>query len=530
MANYVDANTLKAWLSDGCEIALIDVREHGQYGERHLFFAVSIPYSVFELRLTALVPNPSVRLVLYDEGDGVAERAAARAEAAGYTDVHILRGGAAAWEAAGNTLYAGVNVPSKAFGELVEIERRTPHVTADELKAMIDAGENMVIVDGRTFAEFQRVSIPGGRSCPNGELALRIDAIAPDPETTIVVNCAGRTRSIIGAQTLIDLAVPNRVVALENGTQGWSLAGLGLDHGVSAPHPATATPADIDKRRERVRILAEGRGARFIEADELAEWFNDQTRTTYLIDIRDAAEFSANGLPQMTHAPGGQLVQATDHWIGVRGARVVLADSELIRAPVVAAWLRQLGHEAYVLVGGVHAVRELEAGPPARDLQVPLLPEIGAADLKALIDADVVQLVDLRPSMAYREAHVRGSVWSIRPRLAAIGLDPSSLVVLVSDEPGVAQLAAIDLAEIDIDDVRRLEGDVDTWRQAALPIIATPDLPADAECIDFLFFTHRRLVGDPEHSRQYLKWEIDLVDQLDEAERAAFRIAPAPEA
>jgi len=530
MTNYIDANTLRAWLSDGREIALIDVREHGQYGERHLFFAVSIPYSVFELRLAALVPNPGVRLVLYDEGDGVAERAATRAESAGYVDVYILRGGAAAWEAAGFTLYAGVNVPSKAFGELVEIEQHTPHINANELKAMIDAGENMVIVDGRTFAEFQRVSIPTGRSCPNGELALRIDVIAPDPETTIVVNCAGRTRSIIGAQTLIDLAMPNRVVALENGTQGWSLAGLDLDHGVSAPHPTTATPGDIDKRRARVCALAEGRGVRFIEAEKLAEWLNDPTRTTYLIDIRGDEEFAADGLPGMFHAPGGQLVQATDHWIGVRGARVVLADSELVRAPVIAAWLRQLGHEAYVLVGGVDAVRRLEGGLSARSIQLGQLPEISAAELKALIDADAVQLVDLRPSMAYREAHVRGSVWSIRPRLAALGLDPSSPVVLITDEPGVAQLAAIDLAETGIDDVRRLEGDVNIWRQAALPIIARSDLPADADRIDFLFFTHRRLVGDPEHSRQYLNWEIGLVDQLDEAERAAFRIVAAPEA
>lgn len=531
MTDYIDANTLRMWLSDGREIALVDVREHGQYGERHLFFAVPIPYSVFELRLTALVPNPNVRLVLYDEADGVAARAAARAESAGYTHVHILRGGAAAWEVAGFTLYAGVNVPSKAFGELVEIERHTPHVTADELKAMIDAGENMVIVDGRTFGEFQRVSIPGGHSCPNGELALRIDAIAPDPDTTIVVNCAGRTRSIIGAQTLIDLAVPNRVVALENGTQGWSLAGLDLDHGVSARHAPTAVPGDIAKRRERVRALAEGRGVRFVEPGELAGWLNDQTRTTYLIDIRDNDEFAADGLPGMIHAPGGQLVQATDHWIGVRGARVVLADSELVRAPVTGGWLRQLGHEAYVLVGGIDAVPGLEGVRPAHSVQLPQLLKIGAVELKTLIDADdAVQLVDLRPSTVCREAHVQGSVWSIRPRLATLGLGPSSAVILISDEPGVAELAAIDLAEIGVDDVRRLEGDIDTWRQAMLPIIATPDWPADADCIDFLFFTHRRLVGDPEHSRQYLKWEIGLVDQLDEAERAAFRIVPAPEA
>jgi rhodanese-related sulfurtransferase len=528
MSDYVDADTLKTWQSDGRELALLDVREFGQYGERHLFFAVSVPYSVFELKLPVLVPNPGVRLVLYDEDDGVAERAAERAKAMGYTDVHILRGGAAAWEAAGYTLFAGVNVPSKAFGELIEVERRTPHVTADELKAMIDAGEKMVIVDGRTFAEFQRVSIPGGRSCPNGELALRIDAIAPDPDTRIVVNCAGRTRSIIGAQTLIDLAVPNPVVALENGTQGWSLAGLELRHGALDRHPPTAAPDDIAKRRARVRALAEARGSRFVETSELADWLKDTTRTTYLIDIRGDEEFAATGLSQMTHAPGGQLVQATDHWIGVRGARIVVADSELVRAPVIAAWLRQLGHEAYVLAGGVETARGLDLRSPAGAAAPPPLPTMTPAELKTRLDADTVQVVDLRASLAYREAHIGGSVWSIRPRLAA--LDRSLPVVLVADEPDIAQLAAIDLAAGGIEDIRRLEGGVDAWRQAGLPLVATPDQPADADRIDFLFFTHRRLSGDPEHSRQYLAWEIALVDQLDEDERAAFAIvlAPAP--
>lgn len=527
MPRYVDADTLKKWLSDGRELALLDVREHGQYGERHLFFAIPLPYSVFELRLPVLVPNPDVRVVLYDEGDGVAERAAGRAVAAGYGHVHILRGGAVAWENSGHTLFSGVNVPSKTFGELVEIERRTPHVTADELKAMIDAGENMVIVDGRTPAEFERVSIPSGRSCPNGELALRIDSYAPDPDTTIVVNCAGRTRSIIGAQTLIDLGVPNKVVALENGTQGWSLAGLELNHGATERYPAGLDSDKIDRRRERVLELAEARGARLAEPSEVAAWLADVTRTTYLIDIRTDEEHGESPLAGMVHAPGGQLVQATDQWIGVRGARVVVADSEVVRAPIIAAWLRQLGHEAYILAGGVAAAEELDLlGREHRPL--PSLPTITSAELKALMDRDAVRVVDLRPSMAYREQHIRAAEWSIRPRLGSLGLEPSSPVVLVADEPGVAELAAIDLAEAGIEDVCRLAGEFDEWQTASLPVAATPDYPANNDCIDFLFFTHRRLIGDAEHSRQYLKWEIGLVDQIDEAERQAFRILPAP--
>ena len=242
MPTLTDARTVKSWLSDGGEIAFLDVREYGQHSEGHPFFAVSLPYGRFELGLSALVPNPAVRLILCDGGDGVAQRAAARAEALGYGHVHILKGGAAGWGEAGYTLFAGVNVPSKTFGELVEHARDTPRITARELEAMREAKEDMVIVDGRTFAEFQKMSIPGGISCPNGELALRIGAIVPDPKTKIVVNCAGRTRSIIGAQTLIDFGLPNPVVALENGTQGWTLAGLKLEHGATRRYPESPSP------------------------------------------------------------------------------------------------------------------------------------------------------------------------------------------------------------------------------------------------------------------------------------------------
>ena len=176
---------------------------------------------------------PTPRLVLCDDADGVADRAATRAEALGYRHVHVLSGGVEAWSSAGYTLYAGVNVPSKTFGELVEHERHTPRVTAQDLQALRASGDDIVIVDGRTFAEFQKMSIPGGICCPNGELALRIGDLVPDPKTKIIVNCAGRTRSIIGAQTLIDLGIPNPVFALENGTQGWFLAGQELENGAS---------------------------------------------------------------------------------------------------------------------------------------------------------------------------------------------------------------------------------------------------------------------------------------------------------
>ena len=264
MIGEIDAHTLKSWLSDGAEIVLIDVREAGQFGEAHPFFAIPLPYSRFELGLSALVPNPAVRMVLIDAGDGVAERAAKRAQDMGYGNLHILAGGAPAWGRAGYTLFAGVNVPSKTFGELVEHRRHTPRITALELQAMREGAENIVIVDGRTFAEFNRMNIPDGISCPNGELALRIREIAPDPKTRIVVNCAGRTRSIIGAQTLIDFGVPNDVVALENGTQGWFLAGLELEHGATRRYPEQVRSREAAGLAARARALAEKHGVPYV--------------------------------------------------------------------------------------------------------------------------------------------------------------------------------------------------------------------------------------------------------------------------
>ncbi len=516
----IDALTLKTWLSDGAEIALLDVREAGQFGEGHLFFAVPLPYSRFELGLADLVPNPNVRLVLCDGGDGVAARAAQRAEGLGYRNLHILDGGVESWRRAGYTLYAGVNVPSKTFGELVEHRRHTPHITAPELQAMRAAGENMVIVDGRTFAEYHRMNIPDGISCPNGELALRIGDIAPNPHTKIVVNCAGRTRSIIGAQTLIDLGVPNPVVALENGTQGWFLAGLPLEHGANRCH-AIGRPRSMRGLAANARSLADQHRVAWVAPAVAHGWLADPSRTTHLLDVRTAEEFAGNGVPGFLHAPGGQLIQATDQWVGVKGARLVLLDDEQVRAPVVAAWLRQLGHEACVIDGGVAAARALSWRRPAPAARASL-PTITSADASTAIAKGTARAIDLRAGMTFRKGHAAGSVWSIRPRIGAAAQDAKP-VVLIADEPEVAALAARDLAEAGCKEVRLLAGGFEAWRAAGLPVEASPHVPPDKDCIDFLFFTARRHDNDPEAARQYLAWETGLLAQLDEQERGVVR-------
>jgi rhodanese-related sulfurtransferase len=521
----IDAPTLKGWLSDGSEIALIDVREAGQFGQGHLFFAVPLPYSRFELGLNALIPNRGVRMVLCDGGgqDAVARRAAKRAETLGYHRVHVLIGGTAAWQRAGYTLYEGVNVPSKTFGELVEHKRHTPRITAQQLDAMRGVGENFVIVDGRPFAEYHKMNIPGGICCPNGELVLRIGDIAPDANTKIVVNCAGRTRSIIGAQTLIDFGVPNPVVALENGTQGWRLAGLSLEHGASRRH-GNSIGGNVAALAQRARALGESRGVVWVGAEEAHTWtVGDARRTTYLIDVRTTEEFAESPVPGFVHAPGGQLVQATDQWIGVKGARIVLIDGEGVRAPVIASWLRQLGHEACVLAGGVAAALA-KPWPVIVNSSAPPPKTISAHELADALQRDGVVLIDLRPAMSYRAGHIAPARWSIRPRIVAAVEPIGKTVVLAADVPDVAALAALDLAAAGCRDIRLLAEGSQSWRGAGLSVIATPHDPPDADCIDFLFFTHGRHAGNADDARRYLAWETGLIGQLDAQERGAFRI------
>jgi cystathionine beta-lyase len=513
---------LQSALHDGREIALLDVREDGEFGEDHLLFATPLPYSRLELGIGALVPRPSVRVVLCDDGrSGVARRAAARLATLGYGNLALLEGGTAGWKAAGYPLFKGVNVPSKLFGEMVEHAYNTPRITARELVRMREAGEDFVLFDGRPLHEHHKMTIPGSTCCPNAELPYRVPSMVRNPQTKIVVNCAGRTRSILGAQTLINFGVPNPVYALENGTQGWFLADLELEYGSQRRYAEAPDPGLLPAQQRAARELLRRFGLHTVTAAEVALWLQDPQRTTYLCDVRTPEEFARGSIAGARHAPGGQLIQATDQWVGVRNARIVLIDGgEAVRAPVVASWLAQLGCEAYVLEGGVKA--PLAAPEPAVPA-LPQLPAIEAAQLKALVDAAACSVIDVGPSMSFRKAHIPGSRWSIRSRIAADAQGATSPVVLVGEDD-VARLAATELLDAGIRDLRLLSGGLAAWTAAGYATVSTPDSPPDRDCIDYLFFVHDRHAGNREAMKRYLAWETGLMAQLGEQDKAAFRL------
>jgi rhodanese-related sulfurtransferase len=524
--NLVTPATLKSWLHDKKEIALLDIREHGQYGEEHLFYVVSTPYSKLEPEVQRLVPRKTVRLVLVgDDANELTARAAHRLVQLGYTDIYLLDGGIAQWKTAGYEVFAGVNLPSKAFGELAEHAFQTPRITAQALNAKIASHEDIVILDGRPYSEYKKMSIPTAACCPNGELPLRIDDLVVRPDTTIVINCAGRTRSIIGAQTLINLGVKNKILALENGTQGWYLADLKLDHGATRKYPETVNEKKLTMQQQRAKALAEKHDVTFVDGQTVARWLHDTTRTTFLCDVRSPEEFARESIPGAQHTPGGQLVQATDQFVGVRGARLVVFDDENVRAPAMASWLAMMGWEVAVLTNAFTYPWETNATSQGTRQQTHpnAVTTISAEQLKNVNTATTL-CVDVRASTKYREAHLNGFVWSIRPLLKQLPAIKEARVIVVADDLAIAQLAALELSEAGASQIQMNIDTVQQWHAAGLETTSSPASPTDQDSIDYLFFVHDRHDGNRAAAMRYLEWEINLLNQIDEQERQSYRL------
>ncbi|AXB77526.1 rhodanese-like domain-containing protein [Novosphingobium sp. P6W] len=344
------------------EIALIDVRNEAPFAAGHPLFAAQIPLARISAEAEWRIPRKDAAVVVYDDGEGLAAFAVEELRGLGFTNVDVLENGLQGWRDAGYELFEDVNSYSKAFGELVEHRRGTPSLPAPDLQALIDEKADIAILDARRFEEYATMSIPTGRSVPGAELVLRAAVAAPDPDTTIIVNCAGRTRSIIGAQSLINAGVPNRVFALRNGTIGWTLAGQTLEQG---RQESVDLPGEADDARSRARDVAYRAGVRRIDAAGLAAIEAETHRTLYRFDVRQPDAYGAGHLPGFRNAPGGQLVQETDHFAPVRGARIVLADDLGPRADMTASWLAQLGWEVLVLEGFEGELETGTDGAPA---------------------------------------------------------------------------------------------------------------------------------------------------------------------
>ena len=526
MSSFVDAAQLRGMLDDGQELALIDVREEGVFTKRHLLLASCIPLSRLELLIDQLVPRRRARIILCDADGSLAPRAAMRLAELGYTHVAILRDGIEGWAARGYALFSGINVPSKAFGEFVETTYGTSHISADELKRLKDAGEDIVILDSRPFEEYRIGSIPGAINVPGVELAYRIREIARSPNTLVVVNCAGRTRSIIGAQSLINSGLPNPVKALKNGTMGWNLAGFELERNQSRRAPDISGDT-LEEAQRSAAAVAERFDVPNIDNNTLDAWRKEKDdRTLYIFDVRSPEEFEQSHLPDSISAPGGQLVQATDKYAATRGARLVLVDDTGVRATMAASWLIQMGWtDVSTLKLGLEG-RQTVSGPARRlvlGMERTNCEKIAVEALDAALRNGEAEVIDLDLSRNYRRGHIPGAWFAIRARLSQslTKLPAAGFVVLTSGDGVIAALAAEEATIVLKRPVKVLDGGTRAWSRAGLPLETgferMLDPPEDVQWIPY-DDTERK----EENMLAYLAWETNLVSQIQQSGELNF--------
>ena len=504
MSRTISPQSLDALLKGSSPFALIDVRETGEYNNAHIPGASLIPRRDLESQMGDAVPYAATPVVLCDDDARRATLAAGTLERLGYSDASVLDGGINRWVTQEYPTEWGVNVPSKDFGEKVEVVHHVPEIDAVELNERIESGEEIVILDTRTPEEYQRLCIPGGRSVPGAELALRITDITKDlsDAATVVINCAGRTRSIIGTRVLQRMGMPN-VVGLKNGTAGWSLAGYSLESGADRLELPDLSEEGIAAAEAYADRLAEEDGVQYIDADGLqALMARRSDETVYLVDVRTDREYAAGHIPGFRWFAGGQAVQRSDEVAVVKNCPIVFCCDGRARAAITASWYRQMGHEqVYAVHGGTgeweRAGHSLEQGhsraqplgldearskvrmlapsdvPIASDSSITLVGTSGgpAAYVRGADESPVgdAVIVFVGTSQQFAEAHVPGSRWVPRGWLEAqigdVTPDKAAPVVVTCADGVISTFAGATLADEGYADVSVLDGGINAWQQ-----------------------------------------------------------------
>jgi rhodanese-related sulfurtransferase len=526
MTQLLSAPEVSAMLSDGNEIAFIDVREIVPFGSGHPLLAANIPLSGMERSIGNLVPRRNTRVVLTDGGEGHAALAAERLERLGYTNLAILDGGAPAWEAASEALFPEIEVPAKGFGAFARINGEPNFISPPELDQALKSDEDWIVLDSRPNKEFRWGNIPGGINVPGADLVRSFHDLVPNPGTKVVVNCMSGTRGILGGLSLVAAGVPNEVRVLFHGTRGWLLDDLELEKNSDR----AVSPISPEARRvavDRARHIAENAGIERIDSAALKSWQDDSERTTYLFDVRTLEEFETGHIAGSRCAPEGRLPMSFERYFATLNARIVLIDDDTVRATVTALWMIQMGWgEIAVLVDGLQGGL-LRKGPepmPEMDFGDIAVPEITARQLETQQQRQPARIIDVGWSDAYQESHIPGAVWCSRLALPNF-LETQTYdgaTVLTSEDGTVAKLAASDLDSSLLNDLSILTGGNATWRDAGLELATGLEDMASPRDDHWLASSERP--GDTrENVVSYLEWEITLFDDIERGGRVPYK-------
>ncbi|MFB6161134.1 MAG: rhodanese-like domain-containing protein [Haloferacaceae archaeon] len=533
MADEITPEDAQRALRSDRQVAVIDVREPIDYCRSHVPGSTPVSRRELEARLPAVVPDRHAGVILCDRRGERAHLDADWLERLGHEDVAYLAGGMEAWEAAGlDTVEAheGVHATashfrSKEFGERVQVEEDLEQIRPSELADLREDGtEDVLLADVRTPEEYRESTIPGALNVEGVDLGLYVDRLR-DEDQPVVVNCGGRTRSIIGTATLEKLGVEN-VYELENGTMGWELAGYDLERG--ADRHVRAMEVDEEYRdavRTETDALLDEQDVPTVTNDEFRALLADDEEVVYPVDVRTREEYEAGHVPNAIHVPGGQAIQTTDEHFAVRNGTVVFVSNDRVRAAITAYWFAEMGFpNVAVLAAGLDGWRAdgrpVETGrgraPPKRDEIEVAVTYVSASALADRVGPDGPSVVDVGPGEQFERGHVPGARWVPRYELEGwlddTGVETDDPVVLACPDGEVSTYAAAALDyELGYENVCVLAGGTDAWGDADRPLETGTDGMA---------FERRDEIPKPYHQgdwakRTYLEWEEKLGEKFE---------------
>jgi rhodanese-related sulfurtransferase len=520
MAATISCSDAAALMASGSFYAVLDIRERGEFNARQIANATSLPRSQIEFRIEELVPNRKIPIVVYDNDGKRAALAANTLAELGYSNIAVLEGGLPAWQQARLPTASGVNVPSKAFGERVHHDRNIPEISPEDVQRLKEKEADVTILDMRTPEEFNRFCIPGAINVPGGDIVLWADQLKEKAATQVVVNCAGRTRGIIGTAALRRLGL-NNVRALKNGTMGWLLAGFELES-----HPVRQTAVASEGSREKATALAlqlaAEEGIPFISPRDVVGVTNGaDTSVIYLIDVRSETEYGSGHLPGSFNIPGGQAVQRADDFVAVRNGKIIFVSNTSARAVMAAYWYRQMGFKSIAFLkdglgawveSGESLVRGVNGTEPlGYESAAKLARFIDAGELKHKLHDSRALILDVGTSADFEAAHIHGAWWISRGwielKLPERFPSRSRPIVLTCPDGRNSVLAAQALSGIGYTDVAVLRGGVRAWESSG-HATETGLNHCLVEANDVVLSPAIR--GNKEEMRRYLEWELKL--------------------
>ena len=497
----IAATALNEELADAAPV-LVDLREAADVETNgYIAGAVNIPIRQLLENLDKL-PGLDEPIVVYCASGHRGGIALALLKGLGYTNVRNLNGGLGGWTKAGLPVEAGVPAEAAAISTPIVADQALFNAFSDYLTNMPDSfyaigaaplnealagGATPVFIDVRSQAEWDRDGyIEGATLIPLPDFMTSLDQLPTDLAAPILIYCGSGHRGAI-AMTALRLMGYTDVTNLGGGLGAWKAASLPVAGWINWTQVWTDFLTNLPA------------GFYTISAADLNTALVENP--PFMLDVREAAEIEASGfIAGAVTIPVREVLNNLDK-LPAQDQPIVIYCGSGHRGAMVMAALRFLGWtDVRNLNGGtgawLKAEYTLEAGLPAapvagtapevdpimlRDLNNFLanLPEgfytVKAVDFNTeLIGGATPTIIDVRTVEDFTAGHIDGSVNIVINALLADqtllpGKDAPVVVLCQGGHRGALALMALRM--LGWTDIRNLNGGINAWTAAELPLV-----------------------------------------------------------